>query len=140
MTHDEKLDKILYGLLSRISTKIGNNGEDDKRLTMDFICKTLFKKGGHEDWETEFLQRRLLSDGLIELKRKEDLYLPEITDLGIKYIQNGGYTRKHSNKKIEEDLKIQTLKNAKKSWIAIVISVISLILTAINIWIAYIKN
>ena len=29
MTHDEKLDKILYGLLSRISTKIRNNGEDD---------------------------------------------------------------------------------------------------------------
>ena len=28
----------------------------------------------------------------------------------------------------------------KKSWIAIVISVISLILTAIKIWITYIKN
>ena len=88
MTHDEKLDKILYGLLSRISTKIRNNGEDDQRLTMDFICKALFKEGGHEDWENEFLQRRLLSDGLIEFKRKEDLDLPEIIDLGIKYIQN----------------------------------------------------
>jgi len=58
-THDEKLDKILYGLLSRIFTKIRNNGEDDKRLTMDLICKALFKGGGHENWETEFLQRRL---------------------------------------------------------------------------------
>lgn len=139
MTHDEKLDKILYGLLSRISTKIKNNGEDDKRLTMEFICKALFREE-HEDWETEFLQRRLSSDGLIEFKRKESLDLPEITDLGIKYIQNGGYTREHSNKKIEEDLKMQTLKNAKKSWIAIVISVISLILTAINIWITFIKD
>lgn len=88
MTHDEKLDKILYGLLSRISTKIRNNGEDDQRLTMDFICKALFKEGEHEDWENKFLQRRLLSDGLIEFKRKEDLDLPEIIDLGIKYIQN----------------------------------------------------
>lgn len=88
MTHDEKLDKILYGLLSRISTKIRNNGEDDQRLTMDFICKALFKEGEHEDWENEFLPRRLLSDGLIEFKRKEDLDLPEIIDLGIKYIQN----------------------------------------------------
>ena len=140
MTHDEKLDKILYGLLSRIFTKIRNNGEDNKRLTMDFICKTLFKEEGHEDWETEFLQRRLLSDGLIEFKRKEDLDLPEITDLGIKYIQNGGYTGERSNKKMEEDLKIQSLKNAKKSWIAIVISAISLILSAINIWTAYIEN
>ena len=88
MTHDVKLDKILYGLLSRISTKIRNNGEDDQRLTMNFICKALFKEGEHEDWENEFLQRRLLSDGLIEFKRKEDLDLPEIIDLGIKYIQN----------------------------------------------------
>ena len=88
MTHDEKLDKILYGLLSRISTKIRNNGEDDQRLTMDFICKALFKEEEHEDWENEFRQRRLLSDGLIEFKRKEDLDLPEIIDLGIKYIQN----------------------------------------------------
>lgn len=37
--------------------------------------------------------------------------MPEITDLEIKYIQNGGYTKEHSNKKIEEDLKIHTLKN-----------------------------
>ena len=88
MTHDEKLDKILYGLLSRISTKIRNNGEDDQRLTMDLICNALFIEGEHEDWENEFLQRRLLSDGLIEFKRKEDLDLPEIIDLGIKYIQN----------------------------------------------------
>ena len=66
----------------------GNNEEDDQRLTMDFICKALFKEGEHEDWENEFLQRRLLSDGLIEFKRKEDLDLPEIIDLGIKYIQN----------------------------------------------------
>ncbi len=37
---------------------------------MDFICKALFKEGEHEDWETEFLQRRLLSDGLIEFKKE----------------------------------------------------------------------
>ncbi len=140
MTHDEKLDKILYGLLSRISTKIKNNDEDNIRLTMDFICKTLFREEEHEDWETEFLQRRLLSDGLIEFKKNEGFDLPTITDLGIKYIQNGGYTRERSNKKIEEELRIQTLKNAKKSWIAIAISMISLILTAINIWITFIKD
>lgn len=102
---------------------------------MDFICKALFKEGEHEDWENEFLQRRLLSDGLIEFKRKEDLDLPEIIDLGIKYIQMRLYKRtfKQENRREVEN-------TDKKSWIAIVISVISLILTAIKIWITYIKN
>ena len=89
MTHDEKLDRILNALMSRISTRIKNNGEDDKRLTMDFICNALFQKEGHENWETEFLERRLLSDGLIQYIEVEDVMLPELTDLGIKYIQNG---------------------------------------------------
>ena len=38
MTHDEKLDKILYGLLSRISTKIRNNAASRKEA----ICFHFF--------------------------------------------------------------------------------------------------
>lgn len=140
MTNDEKLDTILNALMSRIPVRIQNNGEDDERLTMDFLCAALFQIKEHEDWETKFLERRLLSDGLIDFKKKESLDLPEITDLGIKFTQNGGYRREHSNMKIEEELKIQTLKNAKKSWIAIVFSAISLLLTAINVWITYFKK
>lgn len=127
MTHDEKLDKILYILMSRISTRIKNNGEDDKKLTMDFICNALFQQESHENWETEFLERRLLSDGLIQYIEVEDVMLPEITDLGIKYIQNGGYKRERSNRDIEEELKKENLKNAKRSWIALLISIISLV-------------
>lgn len=127
MTHDEKLDAILHGLLSRVRTRIENNGIDDERLTMQFICNALFKKKGHELWETEFLERRLLSDGFIDLKNE----LPEITDLGIKFIQNGGYKNERFDKNIEKELRIQNLKNAKRSTIAIVISIISLLLSAI---------
>ena len=79
MTHDEKLDKILYVLMSRISTRIKNNGEDDKKLTMHFICNTLFQKEGHENWETEFLERILLSDGLVLYIESENVMLPNIS-------------------------------------------------------------
>lgn len=131
MTHDEKLDAILHGLLSRIRTRIENKGMDDERLTMQFICNALFEKKGHELWETEFLERRLLSDGLIELKTFGDKQLPAITDLGIKFIQNGGYKNERFDKNIEKELRIQNLKNAKQSKIALVISIISLLLSAI---------
>lgn len=133
MTHDEKLDKILNALMSRISTRIKNNGEDDKRLTMDFICNALFQKEGHENWETEFLERRLLSDGLIQYIEVENVMLPELSDLGIKYIQNGGYKRERSNRHIEEELKKENLKNAKRSWIALLISIISLVTAIVKI-------
>lgn len=131
MTHNEKLDAILYGLLSRIRTRIENEGMCDERLTMQFICNALFEKKGHEDWETEFLERRLLSDRLIELKSFENKKLPVITDLGIKFIQNGGYKNEIFDKYIEKELRVQFLKNAKQTKIALLISIISLLLSAI---------
>jgi hypothetical protein len=139
MTHDEKLDKILYALMSRVSTRIKNNGEDDKRLTMDFICNALFVKEGHEDWETEFLERRLLSDGFIQFIEIGNVRLPEITDLGIKYVQNGGYKKERSNRSVDEELKRENLKNAKRSWIALLISIISVAITMAKILIDYFK-
>lgn len=124
-------------LLSRISTRIKNNGEDDTKLTMDFICNALFQKERHENWETEFLERRLLSDSFIQFIEVDDVTLPEITDLGIKYIQNGGYKREHSNSSIDEELKKGNLKNAKRSWIALTISIISLVIAMAKILIDY---
>lgn len=131
MTHDEKLDAILNGLLSRVRTRIENQGKDDNRLTLEFICNALFSKKGHETWETEYLKRRLLSDGLIEFKSFGDYELPEITDLGIKFIQNGGYKKEKFDKNIENELRMLNLKNAKKSNIALIISIISLIMSVI---------
>lgn len=98
---------------------------------MQFICNALFEKKGHEPWETEFLERRLLSDGLIELKTFDNKELPVITDLGIKFIKNGGYKNERFDKNIEKELRIQNLKNAKQTKIALVISIISFLLSAI---------
>lgn len=139
MTHDEKLDRILNGLLSRTRKRIENKGVDDERLTMEFICNTLFEKKDHEAWETEFLKRRLLSDGLIELKSFGDNELPEITDLGIKFIQNGGYKKERFDKSVESELRVQNLKNAKRSRIALFISILSLLLSAIYTIVSVLK-
>lgn len=133
MTHDAKLDAILNGLLSRVPVRIKNDKKDDIRLTMDFICNALFQKEGHENWETEFLERRLLSDGFIQFVEVDATMLPEITDLGIRYIQNGGYKREHSDRSIDEELKKENLKNAKRSWVALTISIISLVIAVANI-------
>ncbi len=133
MTHDAKLDAILNGLLSRVPVRIKNDKKDDTRLTMDFICNALFQKEGHENWETEFLERRLLSDGFIQFIEVDGVTLPEITELGIKYIQNGGYKRERSNRSIDEELKKENLKNAKRSWVALTISIISLAIAVANI-------
>ena len=137
MTYDAKLDAILNGLLSRVPIRINNDKKDDTRLTMDFICNTLFQKEGHENWETEFLERRLLSDGFIQFIEVDSVTLPEITDLGIRYIQNGGYKRERSNRSIDEELKKENLKNAKRSWIALTISIISLAIAMAKILIDY---
>lgn len=139
MTHNEKLDAILNGLLSRVPVRIKNDRKDDTRLTMDFICKALFQKEGHEDWETEFLERRMLSDGFIQFIEVENVKLPEITDLGIKYIQNGGYRREYSIRSIDEELKKENLKNAKRSWVALLISIISLVIAITKFLVDYFK-
>ena len=94
---------------------------------MVYICNGLLQKAGRENGETKIQEKRLLSDGLIQYIEVEDVMLPELTDLGIKYIQNGGYKRERSNRDIEEELKKENLKNAKRSWIALLISIISLV-------------
>ena len=51
---------------------------------MYFIRNALFKKEGNENGEKEFLERRLLSNGLIQYIEVEDEMLQELTDIGIK--------------------------------------------------------
>jgi hypothetical protein len=131
MTHNEKLDKLLNGLLSRIPIKIKKQGRDDERLTFDFLCNVLFQEG-HEPWETEYIKRRLLADGLIQFYLMDGKEYPEITDKGIKFIIDGGYKQENITKKLENELRIYQLKALRKSNIALYISAISLILAAIS--------
>lgn len=130
MTHNQKLDKILMGLLSRMPNRL-INGSDDKRLTFDFLCNALFEEE-HEVWETKFLEKRLIEDGYVSFVKYDSLKLPDITSRGISFIQNGGYQKEQKNKYVEEELKVQSLKNAKLSWISLVIAALALICTILS--------
>lgn len=136
MTHNEKLDAILHALLFvlsiRAKKRVGKEGIDDEKLTMESICIALFEKKGHEEWETNYLERRLLSDGYIEFNSFEGKHLPEITNSGIKFIQEGGYKAERLNKDMNNELLKQNLKIAKRSGYAFFISIAAVIISALS--------
>lgn len=134
MTHDQKLDQILRALHSRMPVRM-EPGKDDDRLNFEFICKALFVDEDHEAWETEYLKRRLIDDGYLSFVNYCDVQLPEITNKGIKFIQRGGYVKERELTELNEELLLQNLRNAKRSWIAIVIAIISLLITILTLWI-----
>ena len=108
-------------------------GKDDDRLNFEFICKALFVGEDHDAWETEYLKRRLIDDGYLNFVNYRDVQLPEITNKGIKFIQRGGYVKEKELTELNEELLILNLKNAKRSWIAIVISIISVLITILSL-------
>ena len=73
MTHFEKLDKLLMGLMSRVKHQMSGNSENPK-LTFDFLCDVLLKDEGIEDWEKQFLQNRLMSDGFLSFDIVLDMF------------------------------------------------------------------
>lgn len=97
-------------------------GQDDSCLDFKFIRNALFANEGHEEWETEFLKQRLVADGYITFKDFNNISLPNITANGIDFIQKGGYKYQIKQKLIEDELQLRNLKNAKRSWISIILS------------------
>lgn len=128
MTHNKKLDTILNGLLSRVPTRVATSN-DDKRLTFVFLCDVLFAKEDHQAWETQYLENRLIGDGYMIYRQFAEILLPEITQEGIKFITKGGYSHEKEMQIINEKLIIQSLQNAKRGWIPILISIIALVIS-----------
>ncbi|MDD2244841.1 MAG: hypothetical protein VB122_03310 [Erysipelotrichales bacterium] len=140
MTHFEKLDKLLNGLMSRIRIRLERN-IDDKRLTFDFLCDALFKNEGVEDWEKKFLQNRLISDGYIAFEKFYDEPLPIITQKGIEFVQKGGYKKIKEKETLYEEVQISTIKSNNRSKWALIVSIVSVILTLIiNILVLLLKK
>lgn len=129
MTYSDKLNAILYVLL--------NNKRDvsNPKLNFKFICETVSEV--REEWEMTYLKEILINDGYVT-DFSNLLELPKITHLGVKFIQDGGYVEDSENKKLDKIIKVETLKNLKRSKTAIIISVISLLVTImlgiLNIW------
>jgi hypothetical protein len=135
MTHDEKLNSILYKYLYAEKFRLENNPEYFK-FTFDFIIKS--QKDGTEKWEKEFLKERLFKDGyLIENGQgRGEPYI--ITNAGKKFIQEGGYLKERERKNIYDEIQKDTLKtnklNRKNSRLNIILLVLGIF---VSIFLAY---
>lgn len=116
------------GLNTRVIARMSNN-TDDKRLTFDYLCDVLLKDEGVEDWEKQFLQNRLVSDGYLSFDNFDGVILPNITQKGIEFLQKGGYKKILEREKLNEEVQISTIKSNNRSKWALIIAAISLILT-----------
>jgi hypothetical protein len=132
MTHPEKLNAILYLLLSEV-----RNSKPNPKITFEFICKSVCEVG--EDWEINFLKNTLVSDEYIFVN--PILYeLPKITPKGIKFIQVGGYKSEDENRDLEKKIKIETLKSLQRSKLSLILAVISIIISIVTGFGSYISS
>ena len=127
MTHNEKLDVILNGLLSRVPMRY-TAGTDNNILTFDYLCSILLKEEDAPSWEVKYLQRTLIEDGYIEMLDAEGVMIPNITLKGIRYIQDGGYSKEDIRKKEQEELVKSTIKSNNRSMLALIVSIIATII------------
>jgi hypothetical protein len=104
MTHYQKLDRILNGLLSRKLKRLAEN-TDDKRLTFDFLCNVLLKDEDVDTGEKEFIKDRLMFDGYITFITVDEIELPDITQAGIKFLQQGGYVKRQDLLNLDNEIK-----------------------------------
>jgi hypothetical protein len=132
MTYNQKLDMLLYGLLSRVPQR-NTSGSDSCVLTFDFLCSVLFKDEAITPWEIKFLQDRLIGDEYVEMISVKNVQIPNITQKGIKFIQNGGYQKESERLDLQDENVRTTIESNKRSKSALVVSIISLGLSLIAI-------
>lgn len=112
MTHDEKLNSILYKYLYAEKFRLENNPEYLK-FTFDFIIKS--QKDNTEKWEKEFLKERLFEDGYLKEngQGRGEPYI--LTHAGKKFIQAGGYLKERERENIHDEIQKDTLITNKFS-------------------------
>jgi hypothetical protein len=138
MTHYQKLDCILNGLLSRTLKRLAEN-TDDKRLTFDFLCNVLLKDENVETGEKEFIKNRLLFDEYITFITIDEIELPDITQAGIQFLQQGGYVKQKEFLTLDHDIKQESLKELKRSKPALILSIISLTIAFLSFLVSLLK-
>ena len=124
MTHQKKLNSILNVLLDTHQKRL-NKQQIDSRLNFSFICKVVTEVT--DDWEVEFLKQRLLSDGYMTMGDFGNVEPPNITQEGIKFIQQGGYVKEMLNQEIEQKIRVETFKKFQYDKWAFLIAILSLI-------------
>ena len=127
MTYEQKLDTLLRGLLSRVPQRF-MNGSDNKILSFDYLCSILLKDEDMPSWEVEFLNRALIEDGYIEMVDADGVLIPNITHKGIKFIQDGGYSKADLRQKQQDELVRSTIKSNNRSMLALIVSIVATII------------
>lgn len=127
MTYEQKLDTLLRGLLSRVPQRF-INGSDNKILSFDYLCSILLKDEDMPSWEVEFLNRALIEDGYIEMVDDDGVLIPNITHKGIKFIQDGGYSKADLRQKQQDELVRSTIKSNNRSMLALIVSIVATII------------
>ena len=122
MIHAEKLNAILHIFIGEKSKEIPT-----PNLSVKLICEKVLKI--NEKWEIDFLTNILFDDEYL-VKNIYNLNT-EITHKGIKFVQSGAYKNEFETRELESKIKVETLKNLKRSKIAIYISAISLLISII---------
>lgn len=127
MTHRQKLDILLNGLLSRVPMRY-TAGTDNNILTFDYLCSILLKEEDVPSWEVKYLQRTLIEDSFIEMVDAEGIMIPNITHKGIRYIQDGGYCKEDIRKREHDELVKSTIQSNNRSMLALIVSIIATII------------
>jgi hypothetical protein len=138
MTHDQKLNHILNGLLSRKLKRLAEN-TDDRRLTFDFLCDILLKNENVDVGEKKFIKNRLIFDEYMTFINIDEVEIPDITQAGIKFMQQGGYVRQKELLNIDYEIKQETLKGLRRGKIAFIFSIISLTIAFLSLLVAFLK-
>ena len=132
MTQRQKLDKILYGLMSRLPKRY-EDGTDYKILTFEYLCSVLLKEENMEPWEINSLKDFLIEDGYIEMVDAEGSLIPNITHKGKKFLLDGGYEKEQKRKDLQDENVETGIKSNKRSKWALWVSVAALIASIVAI-------
>ena len=139
MTQRQKLDKILYGLMSRLPKRY-EDGTDYKILTFEYLCSVLLKEENMEPWEVNSLKDFLIEDGYIEMVDAEGSLIPNITHKGKKFLLDGGYEKEQKRKELQDELVETGVKSNKRSKWALLVSVGALLVSIVAIIIGCLNN
>lgn len=121
MTRSEKLDKILYVLLSVYQRELDYK-KIGKLITMDFLGRSL--KLELEQWEEKSLQDELLSERYISVSGNNEV---RITNDGIKFITRGRGYRHADDKNRKEELIIdRTIEKFRYDKVGFWLSIVAL--------------
>lgn len=127
MTHHEKLDQVLRGLLYRESDA------GSKRMRIGHLVRQVAST--EEQWEVDIIVKRLLDDGYIARNPNSSSGEPySITSSGMAHIQRGGYSEEHEQLALERAIKQGTLRSFRYDKLALWVAAASLAISIVALF------